>query len=183
MKEFRPIQVELDTTGEFLSTIPQNIQSTLKFGESEQDTQELLNTNIHLLYAHRKEILNNSEWSNVCVAVGHNLAYSGRSNLRNVTLEVVLTWLETEPAAQRIEDDGTLSLMYFFAGSPLSGMNRCSFIKEDGSRYTDEVRPFRPVWQSFMEINRNNQEEGHPSEKVTLEEVILEIRKFSDDGQ
>ena len=173
MKDNKPVQVELDTTGEFLST-------TTKFNHQQEEERikkerDLLTHNLHLLYEHRKEILSNPKMFFTPVSVGHNLAYSGRSGFENPTLGIVLEWLERCPYAKDIDANGEVALLYWLAGSPLSGCNKCSFISKDGTTSTHPIRVARGFWcswRAFMRINRKYAEQKKTAEAYTLEEVI-----------
>ena len=173
MRTNEPVHIELDTTGEFLSTKPHSIQKT----ETEHiaEERELLSRNLHLLYAHKDEILNNPKMFFTPVAVGHNLAYSGRSGFENPTLGIVLEWLERCPYAKDIDANGEVALLYWLAGSPLSGCNKCSFISKDGTTSTHPIRVARGfwcTWRAFMRINRKYAEQKKTAEAYTLDEVL-----------
>lgn len=173
MTETNPIQVDLDTTGEFLSTTKE-----LNYRQEEERIKaqrELLTSNLHLLYAHRKEILNDPMMFFTPVEVGHNLAYSGRSGFEHPTLGIVMEWLDRCPYAKDIDSNGEVALLFWLAGSPLSGSNKCSFISKDGTTSTHPIRVARGFWcswRAFMRINRKYTEEKKTAKAYNLKEVI-----------
>ena len=171
MTNNRHVHVELDTTGEFLSVNPFP-SHPIENSSIVNDAVELLTNNLCFLWSHKKQILSNPKMAFAEVQVGHNLAYTGTSGMRGVRLGVVLEWLGRCPQAVRTSASGDKSLMFFFAGSPLSGCNQCVFIDRYGIREAISVSPFRPIWESFMEINEDYSFRDMPEDVFTLEEVI-----------
>ena len=176
MKKNSNVHLELDTTGEFLSINPFS-SKPIKNSSIVNDAVELLTNNLCFLWSHKEQVLSNPKMAFAEVQVGHNLAYTGTSMLRGVRLGVVLEWLSQCPQAIRTNESGDESLMFFFAGSPLSGCNQCVFIDRYGIREAVSVSPFRPVWESFMNINEDYFFRDIPEEVFTLEEVIKILKE------
>ena len=167
-------ELQIDTTGEYLSS--DEHFSHISSDEKDKEEKELFRDNIFLFYANRSRIYQDGRMFLTPVANGHNLAYFGRSPFLNATLGIVMEWLDNCPDAVQVSHDGLVSLMYHIAGSPLSGMNGCTFIREDGQVFSEEIRPFQPVWQSFADINARYDKAKSRCRKYSLEEVIGMLR-------
>ena len=180
MEKNNSVKVELDTTGEFLSTNPaaeSAAQPATRKSTYPREAIEFLAQNLQFLYAHKETILNNPKMFHTPVSVGHNLAYTGRSGLRNPNLGIVLMWLDAVDEARRVDENGDLELLYFFGGSPLSGCNISYFVRKDGSEYKSKVHEFKPLWKTFMQLNADYRNSKASAEAYSLETVIEMLKK------
>ena len=128
--------------------------------------------NAFFLYEHRERIFSDSRMFLSPVAVESGLAYTGTSGFRNPTLGVYLEWWMNCKGALRRGDDGVRSLVYYLAGSPLSGMNGCAAIREDGKSERVELSPFSEYWKSFMHINKRYDKAKSCYQAYTLQQVL-----------
>ena len=82
----------------------------------------------------------------------------------------------------RIDKKGRRSLVYHMAGSPLSGSNRSSVVREDGKIETVTLSPFINHWSPFIKINTRYTEAKVRYQAYTLQEV-LDILHREDNGK
>ena len=67
---------------------------------------------------------------------------------------------------------GTRSLIYRLAGSPLSGVNRCVAVCEDGTEEKVQLRSFSNYWLPFMKINQRYSPAKACYQAYSLQEVL-----------
>ena len=127
--------------------------------------------NAHRLFHDRKTILKDSRMFLAPIRARNHLAYTGRHGFQNATLGVYLEWWETCKFSRIDNHDGTFSLVYFLAGSPLSGMNDCMAIDADGSRRKVSLGAFFEAWRAFTGINMRYESCKQRYEAYSLEEV------------
>ena len=106
------------------------------------------------------------------VAVQSGLAYTGTSGFRNPTVGVYLEWWSCCKGAVRSGGNGAESLVYYMAGSPLSGANRCAAVHEDGTEEGVALRSFSDYWRSFMKINQRYSEAKARYQAYSLQQVL-----------
>ena len=133
--------------------------------------------NAFFLYEHREQILSDSRMFLSPVAVESGLAYTGKSGFRNPTLGVYIEWWMNCKGALRRGDDGVRSLVYYLAGCPLSGVNGCSAIREDGKSEKVKLKPFSEYWRSFMQINTRYDNAKSYYRAYTLQQVIEFLKR------
>ena len=107
------------------------------------------------------------------VPVQSGLAYIGTSGFRRPTLGVYVEWWMTcIPAIiSRLHNDTWL--VYYIAGSPLSGMNCCDIVNANGECRSENLpNPFRAIWGPFTNINTRYDEAKVRYEAYSLEEVV-----------
>ena len=134
--------------------------------------QRLFIENAFFLYEHREQILSDSRMFLCPIAVEHSIAYTDSSGLREPTLGIYLEWWMNCKGVLRVGDNGARSLVYYLAGSPLSGANGCAAIREDGKSERVELSPFSEYWKSFMHINKRYDNAKSCYEAYTLQQVI-----------
>lgn len=139
--------------------------------------------NAHRLFYDRSIIMKDSRMFLAPVRVRNNLAYTGRHGFQNATLGIYLEWWETCKYSRIANSDSTFSLVYFLAGSPLSGMNDCMAIDADGSRRKVSLGAFFETWRAFTGINMRYELCKQRYEAYSLEEVIkiLKSKEKEDD--
>lgn len=165
--------LEFDTTGKYLSFGKKRVRSKDYIEDFELlAARRLFADNAFLLLQNRERILQDSRMFLAPVAVESGLAYTGTSGFRNPTVGVYLEWWGLCEGALRRDENGVRSLVYRLAGSPLSGVNRCTAIREDGKEETVSLRPFSDYWRSFMKINQRYSEAKSWYRAFTLQQVI-----------
>ncbi len=119
--------------------------------------RNLFISNAHFLWAHKERILRDSRMY-LCPLgdMGHNLSITRSSGFENPTLGVYIEWWLAVPGTTLTSTEGKQSLVYYIAGSPLSGQNHCSAVAKDGSTHTVSLTPFGDYWRSFTELNRRH---------------------------
>lgn len=134
--------------------------------------QQFLSQNAFRLMAAREQILADERLAMTIVDVGCNLAYTGACGLRGATLGTWLTWwAESEHSFAEVKGQGRLPII-FFAGSPLSGSNKCNCVDANGKCYGVSVGSFSSVWHSFMDTNKQFTPKDYSGDRATLEEII-----------
>ena len=165
--------LEFDTTGRYLSFGKKRGRSKKYVEDLEMFTErQLFVDNAFLLLQNRERILQDSRMFLAPVAVESGLAYTGTSGFRNPTVGVYLEWWSLCEGALRRDENGVRSLVYRLAGSPLSGVNSCTAIREDGREETVSLRPFSDYWRSFMKINQRYSEAKSWYQAFTLQQVV-----------
>ena len=162
----------LDTTGEFLQMGgggKRNKQITTYTDEAQLT---LFLQNAHRLIGQSYRIMADSRMFLAPVSIRNGLAYTGTSGLRNPTLGVYIEWWRNYECAWAEDKYGARQPIYYIAGSPLSGCNKCAYISPEGDGCTVSVYPFNNVWRSFMEVNNHYTEAKQLYEAYSLEAVI-----------
>ena len=159
--------------GRILSCFLKNEQSRISHRRGDADfNRRLFRENAWLLLENADKILADSRMFLTPLQVGNNLAYIGTAGLEDPTVGVYIEWWLHYPEASRLPE----GLIWYFAGSPLSGMNSCSAVTPENEAITVHPRPFRDIWQSFIEVNTRYSEAKLLCEAYTLEELIGELR-------
>ena len=174
-------KLELDTTGQFV-TVRKCKPKTTPVSNEWMQKQQLFVDNAFYLLAHMDRIMNDSRMFLAPVSVQNGLAYTGTSGFNRPTLGVYLEWWQTCDGAMRIDNEGRRSLVFRLAGSPLSGSNRCSAVREDGIIETVTLSPFMSHWSPFTKINTRYTEARVRYQAYTLQEV-LDILHREDNGK
>ena len=174
-------KLELDTTGQYVTVRKCKPRITPVSDECMQ-RQQLFADNAFYLLPHMDRIMNDSRMFLAPVAARNGLAYTGTSGFKRPTLGVYLEWWQTSDDAMRIDNEGCRSLVYSLAGSPLSGMNRCSTVREDGNIETVTLSSFGRHCGSFIIINTRYTEAKVHYQAYTLQEV-LDILHREDNGK
>ena len=174
-------KLELDTTGQYLTVRNCKPRITPVSDECMQKRQLFVDNAFYLL-AHMDRIMNDSRMFLTPVAARNGLAYTGTSGFKRPTLGVYLEWWQTSDDAMRIDNEGRRSLVYSLAGSPLSGMNRCSSVREDGKIEIVSLSSFNRHCGSFFKINARYTEAKVRYQAYTLQEV-LDILHREDNGK
>ena len=172
---------ELDTTGQFV-TVRKCKPKTRLVSNEQMQKQQLFVDNAFYLLAHMDRIMNDSRMFLAPVAAQSALAYTGTSGFNRPTLGVFLEWWQSSEDAMRIDNEGRRSLVYRLAGSPLSGINRCSAVREDGKIETVTLSSFNRHCGSFIKINARYTEVKSRCQAYTLQEV-LDILHREDNGK
>jgi len=125
----------------------------------------------------KEQILSDSRLFLAPVPIRNELAYMGQSGLEHPTLGTYIEWWFHHLEFHRLDHQGTLSHIYQFAGSPLSGKNICWTIDEQGRIRRESRSSFQQMWSSFQQINRRYAEASCQYESYTLEQAYQFLRK------
>ncbi len=148
--------------------------------DEEEAEEKCFSKNAFLFYSATERILVDENLCHIRVPMNNNLAYIGTSGLRDATLGVYVKWWQTYKKALFFARTSWFKktteprLVYFIAGSPLSGRNHCSAVNSDGIEYHGvHLSPFFDAWHSFRDINKSYPEELKKSHrgKRTLREA------------
>lgn len=139
--------------------------------------KELFFENAFLLYKHRNEIYEDSRLFFTPLPFENNLAYTGTSGLENPTLGIYLEWWDTCDRALIKEDGELVALTYYIAGSPLTGINGCAAVDENGrTRKLVFASPFSEIWHSFRSINQHYADAKHLYQTFSLKETVAKLK-------
>ena len=172
----------LDTTGEFLQMGGGRKRRKKIATCTDEEQLKLFLQNAHRLIGESDRIMADSRMFLAPVPVRNGLAYTGTSGLRNPTLGVYIDWWRNYECAWAEDKYGERQPIYYIAGSPLSGCNKCAYIGPEGEGCTVSVYPFSPVWRSFMSVNSHYTEAKQLYEAYSLEEVITRLFGNSSDN-
>ena len=174
-------KLELDTTGQYV-TVRKCKPRIAPVSDESMQKQQLFADNAFYLLAHMDRIMNDSRMFLAPVAARNGLAYTGTSGFKRPTLGVYLEWWQTSDETMLIDNEGCRSLVFTLAGSPLSGMNRCSAVREDGKIEIVSLSSFNRHCGSFFKINARYTEAKVRYQAYTLQEV-LDILHREDNGK
>ena len=169
-----------DTTGQYLR-IGRHKATPAPQPATERAGQELFIDNAFYLLAHKDRILSDSRMFLCPVTIQNGLAYTGTSGFRRPTLGVYIEWWLCAKDAMQTDKKGRRSLVYHMAGSPLSGMNKCSAIREDGTQEIVSLSSFGAHWGPFMKLNQRYAQAKPLYQHYTLQQV-LDILHQEDNG-
>ena len=174
--------LELDKTGQYLIIGRGKPSPTPQPSPTIEGKRQLFIDNAFYLLAHSERILSDSRMFLCPVAIQNGLAYTGTSGFHGPTLGVYLEWWLLAKNAMQTDKKGRRSLVYHLAGSPLSGMNKCSAIREDGQQEIVSLSSFSAHWGPFMKLNQRYTEAKQLYQAYTLQQV-LDILHQEDNGQ
>ena len=169
-------RMKLDTTGQYLTVgrrkpvvkpIPPEVEEQRKLAV------KFFTDHAFFFLDHRKQILNDSRMFLAPVPVENGIAYMGTSGFKRPTLGVYIEWwMSCIPAIiDRYRKDTWL--VYYIAGSPLSGRNCCGIVNTNGECRSECLpNPFSAIWRSFVEVNTHYDEAKERYEAYSLEEVV-----------
>lgn len=169
--------LKLDTTGEYLQVgrPKQKSLSTAERNELNDQRKELFIRNAHRLIMESNRILADSRIFLAPIPIRCGLAYTGTSGFNNITLGIYIEWWKHNEFAWVKDDFGAKQPIYYIAGSPLSGANKCAYVGAEGNSCSVSVYPFRPVWSSFIEVNNRYTAAKQRYEAYTVEEVVEKL--------
>ena len=170
--------IQLDTTGQYL-TVGNKKPTPIPQEPCEQ--RDLFIDNAFYLMAHRERIMSDSRMFLSPVTMNNGIAYTGTSGFRRPTLGVYLEWWTLTTEAMSIDSEGHRRLVYHIAGSPLTGMNHCTAVCDDGKRRRVSLSSFGRHWGPFTCINKRYDEAKVQYQAYSLEQVIA-ILKAEDSG-
>ena len=164
--------VELDTTGQYL-TYGNNKHRTHATRDEEKMAQEqLFMENALFLFNNQERILADSRMFLCPIAVENSIAYTGTSGLRAPTLGIYIEWWNSCSGTVRVNDDGSRSIVCRISGSPLSGSNSCTAVRDDGKIESISLNPFSEHWVPFTRINKRYSEAKARYKAYTLQQVL-----------
>ena len=172
--------MKLDTTGQYLA-VGKKSKLPNQTDEEEKWLEKLFLDNAFYLLGHRERILSDSRMFLTPVAVQSGLAYTGTGGFKNPTVGVYLEWWMTCDGVMRTSKDGERSLIYRLAGSPLSGMNSCREVLENGLSRRVKLMSFRSCWHSFIKVNMRYTAAKHQYQCYSLQQ-LLDILHSEDNG-
>ena len=161
-----------DTTGEFLQVGGGRKRRNKIATCTDEEQLKLFVQNAHRLIGESDRIMADSRMFLAPLPIRNGLAYTGTSGMCNPTLGVYIEWWRNYGCAWTEDEFGEKQPIYYIAGSPLSGSNKCAYIGPEGDSCSVSVYPFSSVWSSFMEVNNHYTEAKQLYEAYSLEEVI-----------
>ncbi len=148
--------------------------------EEKKRLLKLFTDNAFYLLTHRERIMSDSRMFLCQVPSRSGLMYSGYSGFEKPTLGIYFEWWRECPGAMITGKDGTRSLIYHLAGSPLSGANWCKRVDENGETHEVKLNSFIKHWRPFVGINTRYTDAKQRYQAYSLEEA-LEILHTEDE--
>lgn len=161
-----------DTTGEYLQVDGKQKRHKKIATCTDEAQLKLFLQNAHRLIAESDKIMADSRMFLAPLPIRNGLAYTGTSGMCNPTLGVYIEWWRNYECAWTKDKCGERHPIYYIAGSPLSGSNKCAYIGPEGDSCSVSVYSFSNVWRSFMSVNTHYTEAKQLYEAYSLEEVI-----------
>ena len=165
-------QVRLDTTGTYFAIGGKKPTAAPRSDEEKEAERNLFVNNAFRFLQHRNKIMSDSRLFLCPVPIQNGIAYTGKSGFQRPTLGIYLEWWLNCESALVFNGIGKKKLVYRIAGSPLSGMNHCGVVDENGKTETESVYPFSSLWSIFMRINSRYDEAKSLYQAYSLEEVV-----------
>lgn len=176
-------KLALDDTGTYLR-LGRNKPMKAPQGVSEEEKAEaeLFTKNAYFLLLHANDILADSRMFLAPIrGITSGIMYTGTSGFRHPTLGVYIEWWLNCEESVIEQENGEVKLVYKLMGSPLSGMNHCGVVAQDGTTGIQSLPSFLPLWSKFMNINTAYDEYKFTCEAYTLEEVLAILRNGEKD--
>lgn len=130
--------------------------------------------NAWFLYENSDKVMSDSRMFLSLVDVGNHLAYFGTSGFRYSTIGTYLEWWR-HFSESSIDSNG--NLIWYMAGSPLTGANACRSVNPQGKNMKmDDGKSFSSVWRSFIEVNRLYSGIAQRCESYSLEETLIKLK-------
>lgn len=173
-------ELSLDTSGVFFSLKKPSKTNTVRKrqdDEKEKELKKLFLENAFVFLENRERILSDSRMFLCPVPVQSGLAYTGTSGFRHPTLGIYIEFWNACPASNIMEKNGQKWLLWYIAGSPPSGSNRCSLVNPQGETKCEQVTSFKDIWIPFMEINTRYDKAKRRYEAYTLREVLAILER------
>lgn len=144
--------------------------------QEQKDAQNVLLENIELLMENAERILTDSRMFLALLPNAGGLMYGSSKTFENPVLGTYLQWWMTCDQSHFVEN-GKKNWICHFAGSPLSGMNTCQVVNEDGELSLISVRSFKDLWRPFLRINKHYTVLSSSYKHYTLREVVDKLKK------
>ena len=165
-------KLTINVTSEYFNIKKIDSQVLVEDKKLETKRMELFMHNADRLIANSNKILANSRMFLAPLPIKNGLAYTGVSGFQNPTLGIYLEWWKYNPCAWTEDKLGIKRPIYYIAGSPLSGNNKCGYIGSQGESCSVYIPSFKSVWHSFIEVNTRYNEAKQRYEAYNIEDVI-----------
>ena len=178
-------RMKLDTTGPYLVVGRRKPVVKPTPPEVEQQRKQAVKfftDHAFFFLDHREQILSDSRMFLAPVPIENGIAYMGTSGFKCPTLGVYVEWwMNCIPAIiSRYRKNSWL--VYYIAGSPLSGRNSCGIVNAKGECLSECLpNPFSSIWRSFVKINTCYDEAKQHYKAYSLEEVV-KLLEAHDEG-
>jgi hypothetical protein len=140
--------------------------------------QQLFTESAWLLYNNRERILADPRMAYAPIDMGNWLMYSGVGAFNRATIAVYLDWWQECKEAVAINADGKRGLIVRFGGSPLSALNKCLMVDENGALSETHAQNVHVLWRPFCDICRRYADSEKPESPYCLEEIVQKIAQF-----
>ena len=146
----------------------------MKMREMSND-QRLFAESAWLLFENKERILADPRMAYVPIDMSNCLAYAGSRAFEGATIGAYLELWSGELGRRTDEQDEPF-LVIQVAGSPLSGMNKCLIVKQNGEMSLLLLDRFPGTWHLFLNLCRKYRESTYHGTILTLEQVVLLLR-------
>lgn len=168
--------IELDNTGVYLSMVknPKLPKEDDLTKAARKYSHRLFTDNAWFLLDNADKVFADSRMFLAPVHINNHLAYLGRNGFEHPTVGVYLEWWKNHSQAAT---DAKGNLVWYIAGSPLSGSNCCATVDRKGEIHDMEQRTqFLDIWKSFVNVNNRYNDAKSTCEAYTLEELLIVLR-------
>jgi hypothetical protein len=129
-----------------------------------------------LLFENKERILADPSMAHVPIDMPNCLAYAGSSAFEGATIGAYLE-LWSGDLGYRTDELDEPFLVICIAGSPLSGMNKCQIVKQNGELSLLLLDRFPGLWHLFLRLCRKYRESTYDGTTLTLEQVVYLLRE------
>lgn len=169
--------LKMDMTGQYLTIGTRKPSPAPQPSEEAKEQSQLFIRNAFYLLAHKDRILSDSRMFLCRVPIQSGLAYTGTSGFNKPILGVYIEWWTNVSSSMYADKNGRRTLVYLLSGSPLTGINSCGIVHEDGETEFANLLHFHSLWSPFISVNGRYTEAKELYHAYTLEEVLDILHK------
>ena len=137
--------------------------------------QQLFAKSAWLLYNNRERILSDPRMAYTPIDMHNGLMYIKDPAFPGATIGVYVEWWDLYVNTLHTDEEGVRWLMVHFHGSPLSSMNWCKVVSEDGTIKDWHADGFASLWHGFDRLCKSFCKRKEEVVPYTLEEVISKL--------
>lgn len=169
-------ELDLDTLFRNIRKVKDLDRRFALFDEREADG-DLFIANAFNLFDNSERILNDSRMFLCPVMSLGWLSFTQATGFCHPTLGVYIEWWKNCAKSRVKNDKGREWLVYNIIGNPLSDNNQCAMVGRDGRIKDIRIKPFKDLWQPFMEINTRYDSIKSRYDSYSLTEVLTLLKK------
>ena len=143
--------------------------------------EKLFMENAWFLYDNKDEILRDERMRQALVEMSNGLMYFDAKRFQCVPLCVYLQWWTECEGSRYQTSTGQSALICQWGGSPLSGINTCHIVDQEGNTEKVSIQHFMGCWRSFLQIIHQSEKSTPSSSPYTLHDVIDILKRRKKD--
>lgn len=149
--------------------------------EKAKNLEKLFTDNAFYLLAHKDRIMSDSRMFLCQVEVQNGIYYTGTFGFRNPTVGGYLEWWSACDNTNQKDEHGEMRLVYYLSDSPMSGINNCGVVYQNGRTERISLPYFISCWPIFIDINSRYDNAKKICQSYSLQQV-LDILHQEDNG-